>query len=466
MSPSVPDRRWSSAGAGGGAAPPEPAAPGAPPPRHDPPPPGAGFMNALRWAMFAGLVVLAAVAIGSVVLSKRGGPTSAAGRPLYQCPMHPTFTSTDPAAECSICGMDLVAVGNAGGVGAALPEGDVPGLTGVHVAPERLRQIGVRLAVVERLPLGSGLDLVAFVTPDEARVRQVQLRVSGWVRDLRVGRTGEHVTAGEPLLTIESPELRQSEEEFLLALESSLAGGHAHEAGALVAARERLAFLGVPAVEITRLERERTARAAVPLVAPFSGTVIERRVSEGQSVGPDTPLLTLADLRSVWVLADAYEMDLPRVRAGVRAAFTADAIPGRTFGGRVDFVYPTVSPETRTVKVRIVADNPRGDLKPGMFGRVRLEGRDAAVLSVPAEAVVYTGEGHYAFVARAGGIFEPRAITVGARGTDRIEILRGLAEGDTVVGSASFLIDSESRLRSAVAGKADSSAGAPVRSRP
>jgi Cu(I)/Ag(I) efflux system membrane fusion protein len=176
-------------------------------------------------------------------------------------------------------------------------------------------------------------------------------------------------------------------------------------------------------------------------------------------VGPDTPLLTLADLSRVWLIADAYEMDLPRVQTGARTAFTADAIPGRTFEGRIDFVYPTVSPETRTVKVRIVADNPRGELKPGMFGRVRLGGRETPVLSVPAEAVVYTGEHHYAFVAHAGGHFEPRAVEVGVRGQDRVEILRGLAAGDTVVASASFLIDSESRLRAAVAGKAAPAAG-------
>jgi Cu(I)/Ag(I) efflux system membrane fusion protein len=439
---------------GDAAMPPDPAAP---PPRHDPPPPGAGFMNALRWVLFAGLLMLAAVAIGGYLLSRREGATTVAGRTLYHCPMHPTFTSTDPNVECSICGMDLVPL--PAGTEAAGPAGDVPGLTGVHVAPERLQQIGVRLATAERRPLGAGLELVGFVTPDEARVRQVQLRVSGWVRELRVGRTGDLVRAGQPLLTIDSPELRQSEEEFLLALESSLAGGHAHEAGALVAARERLAFLGVPPAEIERLERERVARATVPLAAPFSGTVIERMVSEGQSVGPDTPLLTLADLTRVWLLADAYEMDLPRVRVGARAVFTADALPGRPFAGRVDFVYPTVSPETRTVKVRIVADNPRGELKPGMFGRVRLEGREAAVLSVPAEAVVYTGEHHYVFLARAGGHFEPRAIEIGARGAERIEVLRGLAAGDTVVSSASFLIDSESRLRAAVAGRGAAAGG-------
>jgi len=154
----------------------------------------------------------------------------------------------------------------------------------------------------------------------------------------------------------------------------------------------------------------------------------------------------------VWVLADLYEMDLGRVHAGDAAGFSAGALPGRTFAGRVDFVYPTVSSETRTVKLRVTLENPRGELRPGMYGSVIVSAGGANVLVIPGESVVHTGESDYVFLARAGGHFEPRLVTVGVQDGDHVQILKGLAEGDTVVASASFLIDSESRLKAAIAG--------------
>jgi Cu(I)/Ag(I) efflux system membrane fusion protein len=169
-------------------------------------------------------------------------------------------------------------------------------------------------------------------------------------------------------------------------------------------------------------------------------------------VGADTPLFTVADLSRVWVLADLYEMDFSRVRAGDRTRFTADALPGRAFEGRVDFVYPTVSSETRTLKVRLSLDNRDRKLRPGMYGRVGVSGRGGPTLVVPAEAVVNTGEHHYVFLARAGGHFEPRMVWTGLQDGDWVQVLKGVAEGDTVVASASFLIDSESRLKAAIAG--------------
>ena len=462
------------------------------PPAHEPPPPGAGFMNAFRWALFAGLLLLAAVSIASYVASRhpKTAARTAANQVLYQCPMHPSYTSDKPG-ECPICGMSLEKVRTSGaGDGGprrilyyrspmnpsatspvplkdemgmdyvpvysdegSASQGDVPGLTSVNITPERVQLIGVRTARVERRPLGERLDLVGFVSPDETQLKRVQLRVAGWVQELYVNRTGEQVAAGQPLLAIYSPELYQSEQEYLIELHAmETAPAASHEQGGAGAARERLSLLGVPADEIARLERERSAATRLVLTAPFTGTVLERGVVEGQYVGADTPLFSLADLSRVWVLADLYEMDLGRVRAGDGARFTADALPGRAFAGRVDFVYPTVSSETRTVKVRIVLENAGGELRPGMYGRVLVTGGGAAALVIPGEAVVNTGESDYVFIARAGGTFEPRLVTVGVQSGDQVQILKGLAEGDTVVASASFLIDSESRLKAAIAG--------------
>jgi len=419
-------------------------------------PRGARAMNVLRWVLFGALVLLAAGSIAGYLMGRSGGGAGASAKAtLYRCPMHPSYTSPRPA-ECPICGMDLEPVFETGGDSAG-GGSDVPGLVPVTIGTERIQRIGVRTAIATRTPLGEGAQLTGFVAPDEGRLRVVQLRVSGWVRYLAANRTGETIRAGEPMLTLYSPELYQSEREYLLELGSPGAdgaahGGAVHEASAAAAGRERLVLLGVPADEIARLERERTASQQLVIRAPVTGTMLERQVVEGQYVGPDTPLLTLADLSRVWVLADVYEMDLARVHVGDPVTFETDGLPGRTFSGRIEFVSPTVSSETRTARARIALANADGALKPGMFGRVEITAHGRAVLSVPSEAVIRTGREDYVFLARAGGRFEPRRVHVGSEAGERSEILHGIAAGDTVVASASFLIDSESRLKAAIEG--------------
>lgn len=463
----------------------------APPAAHQPPP-GAHFMNVARWVLFGCLVVLAVASVGSYLASRR--PVSAAkvaaGKALYHCPMHPGYTSDKPG-DCPICGMALVPVENAPAassgprrilfyrnpmnpdVHSPVPmkddmgmdyvpvysdeaqagggeRSDVPGLVSVDIRPERVQLIGVRTARVVRSSSSGQLDLVGFVVPDEARLRRVQIRVSGWVRDLYVNETGVRVRAGQPLMSLYSPELFQSEQEYLISRggpDSALAGAPTRRAGV-----ERLRLLGVPEEEIARLDREGRASTQLVLHSPFGGTVLERGVVEGQYVGPDTPLLTVADLSTVWIMADLYEMDMTRVHVGDEARFTTDALPGRGFAGRVQFVYPTVSNVTRTLKARLAVANPDGLLRPGMYGRVRVASRGARALTVPAEAVVNTGEYSYVFLAHADGRFEPRRVWTGMSEGERVQVLRGVAEGDTVVASASFLIDSESRLQAAIAG--------------
>jgi multidrug efflux pump subunit AcrA (membrane-fusion protein) len=339
--------------------------------------------------------------------------------------------------------------------GHAAHPGDVPGLASVEMSPERIQMIGVRTAVVQRRALGDALELTGFVTPDESRLHRVQLRVSGWVRRLHVSRTGQSVHAGETLLMLYSPEMFQTEQEYLIeaGTRDSMPGmTMSHDAGGRSATLERLRLLDVPAGEIERLERERRPSTDLAITSPVTGTVLERGVTEGDYVSANTPLLTIADLSHVWVLADLYEMELGRVSPGEPAVFTADALPGRPFPSRVEFVYPTVSSETRTVKARLAIANSGGVLRPGMFGRVRVEGRSTPGLVIPADALVDAGEHRYVFLAHAGGHFEPRIVTVGLQRDDDVQILTGLAAGDTVVASASFLIDSESRMKAAIAG--------------
>jgi Cu(I)/Ag(I) efflux system membrane fusion protein len=216
----------------------------------------------------------------------------------------------------------------------------------------------------------------------------------------------------------------------------------------------------VPEVEIQRLEREHLPRQRLTLPSPVTGTVLERNVTHGQLVAPGTTLFTVANLSRVWVMADLYEMDLGRIHVGDPAAFSTDGAPGRTFRSRVEFVYPTVSAETRTVKVRLTLPNADGVLRPGMYGKVAVSARASQAVAVPAESVVRTGEETYVFMARAAGRFEPRRVVTGAQDGEWIQILSGVAAGDTVVASASFLIDSESRLKAAIEGLGGSSATA------
>jgi len=424
------------------------------------PPPGAHFMNVLRWALFAFLAVLAIVSIGTYVASRnpRTSASQSGAQAVYHCPMHPEYTSDRPG-ECPICGMSLTRIKSKDAAGAAATGGgDVPGLTTVYIAPDRIQRIGVRTAIIERAASSGGLDLVGFVTPDESRLRRVQVRAAGWIRRLYVNQTGERVQAGQPLLSIYSPELFQSEQEYLIQR-----GVHDMAPGAAPAAAnpaaERLRLLGVPDEEIRRLDREQKAATELVLRSPVSGTVLERGVVEGQSVSADTPLLTVADLSRVWVMADLYEMDLARARIGDEARFTSDALPGRVFDGRIEFITPTVASETRTLQVRMALANPDGALRPGTYGRVSVASHGASALWAPTEAVVDAGEHRYVFLAHAGGHFEPRLVQVGGTDGERTAILAGVAAGDTVVASASFLIDSESRLRAAIAGMGAQPAG-------
>jgi Cu(I)/Ag(I) efflux system membrane fusion protein len=375
---------------------------------------------------------------------------------LYHCPMHPSYTNDKPG-DCPICNMKLDPVPTSAMTHTG-HEGDVPGLAPVHIASSRTQLIGVRTARVTRGSLGEGSPLVGFVAPDESRLRRVQLRVAGWVKDVQVNRTGEVVRAGQPMLSIYSPELYQTEQEYLITQGTGAAPGAEaakgqHDAGSHESAHTRLKLLGVPEQEIERLDRERTPSSQIALRSPVTGTVLERNVVEGQYVGADTPLMTVADLSRVWILVDLYEMDLGRVKVGDRARFTADGLPGRTFDGAIDFIYPTVSSETRTLKARLSLANDQGLLRPGMYGQVDVRSRRGTrSLVVPAEAVVNTGDVSYVFLDRGEGHFEPRRVWTGRGDGDLITVLKGLAEGDTVVSSASFLIDSESRLKAAIAG--------------
>lgn len=372
------------------------------------------------------------------------------GKPLYVCPMHPAETSTDPAARCSICKMRLEPR-------SASKEDQVPGVVPVDIAPDRVQLIGMRTAKALRQSLTGELRTVGYVSASEKGIATITTRFAGWIEKLHVNQTGEHVARGQVLATVYSPQLLQAQQELLAARRwrgGATAQADASGAGLEADAARRLELLGISREEIADVLRSGQPLRALRIRASVSGHVTQKNVFAGAYVQPGTTLFELADLSSVWVLAAVYEHEIGRVRIGQNARLDVPAYPGEGFTGKVQFIYPTLDAATRTLRVRIVLPNRALKLKPGMYGTARLELDRAEGVVVPREAVVDTGEVQYVFIALEGGRFRPRKVTLGARVDDKVQIVSGLAEGETVVTTGNFLVDSESRLRAAIHGMA------------
>jgi membrane fusion protein, copper/silver efflux system len=388
----------------------------------------------------------------------------------YYCPMHPEETSNDANARCPICGMKLEkrrtpAPAPAGSRSAAKPgapapvPSDVPGLVPLELSLDRVQLIGVRTAVAAAEALAAELRTVGFVSADEARLARVHARFPGWIERLAVATTGAKVRRGQVLAELYHPELLPAQHEFLTArgwsAATGTAGGGATQALPLeLSARRRLELFGMSKSEIDGIARSGTATRTIAVTAPLGGHVIRKQAVQGAYVEPGTELFEIADLSKIWVLADVYEHDIARVRIGQTAAVVVSAFPAEPFPGTLSFVYPTLDPGTRTLRVRFELDNRDARLRPGMYADVTLTLAASEGVVIPTEALVDTGELKYVFLAKPGGRFEPRRVRTGARSGSKVAILEGVAAGETVVTTANFLIDSESRLRAAVEGKA------------
>jgi Cu(I)/Ag(I) efflux system membrane fusion protein len=400
----------------------------------------------------------------------QNGAGTAAGK--YYCPMHPNRTSDDPSARCPDCGMKLEARPAARATPAMPPETPkpVPGLAGVDLTPERVQLIGMRTAVVRKESVGGDLRTVGVVAPSERGLAQITTRFTGWVEKLHVSATGERVRRGQVLASIYSPDVLRAEQELLVTRgwndqRSAGGGSQDHEAmtgGLGESARQRLLLLGISAQEIEEILRSGKPTNDIAIRSPADGYVVAKNVVVGSTVQAGTVLFDVADLATVWVNADVYEQDLGRVTVGQPARFELPAFPGQAHSGRVQFISPVLDPQNRTLRVRLEFKNrfdksgPR--LRPGMYGSVYLSLPAKTGLMVPAEAVVDTGEMHYLFVAQEGGHFEPRQVQIGAHMGEKIEILSGVAEGETIVTTGNFLVDSESRLRAAIEGQTSAEA--------
>ena len=336
--------------------------------------------------------------------------------------------------------------------------------TANRAAPVMLTQaealrIGVTYATASVAPLSRDIRSVGQVTYDETRLSTVAAKVDGWVESLHVDYTGEQIHRGEPMFSLYSPMLVTAQEELLLAkrLASDVAGGTPDAVrgaeGLVSSARQRLLFWDVPASEVRGIERAAEVRRAVTFVSPVGGFVVEKSVVVGQKIMAGEALYRVADLSTVWVLGEIFEQDLLGVRVGQSVVAELEAFPGERWEGHITYVYPTLDADTRTARVRVALPNPHQRLKPGMYATLLLRGEPTAgVLSVPRSAVLATGSRTLVFVKRDDGMLEPREVVVGLTTPERIEVRQGLVRGDVVVASATFLVDAESNVGSALGG--------------
>lgn len=339
---------------------------------------------------------------------------------------------------------------------AAAPTGDSARVVTLGGADQRL--IGITFAPVETAAMVRRVRTVGIVTYDEAGLTSVTTKVEGWVERLRVDFTGQRVERGQVLLDLYAPTVVAAQEELLLGhrLLRELGNGTAdarRSAEELIAAsRRRLEYWDVPGEVIARAESTGTPTRTFPLRSAGAGFAIEKTVVSGQRVMPGDPLYRLADLRRVWIEGEVYERDLAAIRIGdpVEARFTA--LPGVVRRGAVAYLYPVVDADTRTARVRIELANANLVLRPGMYATVEVAGPARPALSIPRSAALVTGQRTLVFLKRSDGRFEPREVTLGAPDDDRYEVLAGLAPGDTVVASGTFLLDAESNLGTMLGG--------------
>jgi multidrug efflux pump subunit AcrA (membrane-fusion protein) len=410
-------------------------------------------------AIAAGLVLLWLFSPVNEKKSSPGIPGAETGAPAqtgkqgkkikyWVAPMDPTYIRDKPGK--SPMGMDLVPVYEDE---ESTAEGEV------RIDPVTIQNIGVKTTTVTKGPLIADIRTVGHVTYNEERVDHIHTKVSGWVEQLFVNTTGQDVHKGEKLLTIYSPELVATEEEYLQALEyakrteGSKFNDISGSGRSLVdAARRRLRLMDISPGQIDTLEKRGQVQKTMALYSFTNGIVIDKKVLEGMKVTPGMELYTLADLSNVWILGSIYEYELPFVKIGQEAEVTLPYEPGVVYKGRVSFIYPYLSAATRTAQVRIDFNNPQLKLKPDMYVDVSIKSRAAKnVLQVPSDAVLRTGTRSVVIIALGNGKFLPKEVELGPEGQGMVEIKSGLTEGETVVSSGQFLIDSESNLKQAAA---------------
>jgi RND family efflux transporter MFP subunit len=364
----------------------------------------------------------------------------------YRNPMG--LPDTSPTPKKDAMGMDYIPV----------YEGDEPPGKYLQIGTEKVQKLGVRTEPAALRDLARPVRAVGTLEVDERRLYTLTARFEGYVEHLYVNATGQAVKRGQAVAEVYSPELVAAQREYLVAREGVAALSDADAATRsrmqelAAASLARLRYWQISADQLGALQRDGRVRDTLTLRAPASGVVMEKRIIDGMRFMPGEPLLEVADLSTLWLIADVFEQDLALLRVGQRATIRVNAYPDRTFEGRVAFIYPTLEAQSRTARVRIELPNPGAALKPAMYASVELGAAmdSGKVLTVPTSAVIRSGSRDVVLVQHAEGRFEPRFVQLGAEGDDYVQVGEGVAEGEKVVISANFLIDAESNLRAAL----------------
>jgi membrane fusion protein, copper/silver efflux system len=324
----------------------------------------------------------------------------------------------------------------------------------VEIPPDKQQLIGVKVIEVAEKPMRKVIRTVGRIDYDERKLRTVNTKVEGWIEKLFVDYVGKFVRQGEPLAEIYSPELYATQQEFINLLRWQKKGGDSSasaiskDVDALVAAaRQRLRLWDIPEDQIRKIEEAGEPMRTLTILSPVTGYVIQKMALQGMRVMPGEKLFDVADLSTLWIIADIYEYELPLIRVGENATISLSYFPGREFSSRIDYVYPALAGETRTARVRFTIGNPEGRLKPQMYTNVEIKIDLGKKIAIPDDAVIDTGTRQIVYVDRGEGNFEPRQVTLGLRAEGMREVLKGLKAGDRIAASAAFLIDSEAQIK-------------------
>ena len=407
----------------------------------------------------AGIGIAAVLAIGAGLFTYSSLKGTAA-KPLPGSSAHATSTTTTgaPPAHQGHGGEAPQPQAKSGPAPAETTSDEAPT---VEISPEKQQLIGVKIAEASVKPLQKVIRTVGRIEYDERRIATANTKFEGWIERLYVDYTGRYVSKGEPLAEIYSPDLYATQQEYLHLIQwekqhAAKKNGSTHDllsrdTRALVeAARQRLKLWDISDAQIRKIEESGKPVRTVTLYSPVSGYVVQKMALKGMRVMPGDKLFDVADLSSVWIVSDIYEYELSLIKVGQTAAISLSYFPGKEFSAKVDFVYPALSTETRTSKIRFTIANPGNLLKPQMFTNVEVKIPIGKKLSVPTDAVIDTGMRKIVYIDKGDGYFEPREVQTGLRAEGLVEIVKGLQAGDKVAASANFLIDSEARLKGVV----------------